>query len=231
MNETLGPRGLPSLTWLPEVYAANQSLPHGVSLWDPYAHARDRPLVLPHTPLPPLQRNAGDEVFIYFSREELSEPAIVDALRQLPFKASLVAPVMTAEVSHKLSSNARLTILPQPLSREEIVRRSRVILCAGQAGTLSLGVLAGIPVLALPMQHEQLSNAMRAAEHLNTVRVLPRLSRNAQAIVDALDEVWSSPALGSAAKLYAQELREGYEGDALGTYRRALGQLLMDLVV
>ncbi|KIC49768.1 hypothetical protein RA29_08960 [Tateyamaria sp. ANG-S1] len=226
VNTTLGPLGLSSLAHLPEVYAADLSLPHGVSAWDPYADARDRPLALPFASLPPLKREAGGEIFIYFSTNELAEPAIRDALRRLPFKALLVAPGMSPDMAADLARNPRLSALSAPLSPDQIVHRSRMVLCAGQAGTLSLAVLSGIPVLALPMQHEQLSNALRAAERLSSVRVLPKQVRSAGAILDVIAELWGQPAIGAAAQLAALDLRKMYKRDALSGYRDPI-ELLM----
>jgi UDP:flavonoid glycosyltransferase YjiC (YdhE family) len=226
VNTTLAPLGVPMLARLPEVYAADLSLPHGVSAWDPYTSARGHPLVVPVDPLPPVQRRPGSEIFIYFSTDELHEPAICDALLRLSWRACLVAPGLAPELADLLRENPRLTVLPEPLSREEIVRRSRVILCAGQGGTLGLAALAGIPVLALPMQHEQLSNSLRAAENLSAVRALPKQKRSAEAILDMLNDVMNRPAIGAAARLEALDLRAAYATGAQDIYRRQIGSLL-----
>lgn len=228
INATLGPAGLPPLAHLPEVFAADLSMPHGVSAWDPYADARDRPLVLSVDPLPPLARGAGQEVFIYFSTKELAEPAIVRALRRLPFDARLVAPGLPDKIARYLARNRRLTILPAPVPREEIVRRSRLILCAGQAGSLALGVLTGLPVVALPVQYEQLSNAVRAAEHFNSVRLVPKQKRTPEAILDVIADTLRQPALLPAAQLTALKLRSGYQSDALTTYREAVRLMMQE---
>lgn len=228
INAALGPAGLPPLARLPEVYTADLSLPRGVSLWDPYAESRDRPLLMPVDPLPPLQGKRGDEVFVYFSTGELRDPETVEALRRLPFDACVVAQRLTPELVADLCTNPRLKISPVPLSKEEIVRRSRVILCAGQGGTLSLAVLSGIPVLALPVQHEQLSNSLRAAGHLGSVRVLPNAVRSADAILEVLAELWSKPAIAAAARLTAMDLRDAYGETAVEAYRRLLVPLAQE---
>jgi hypothetical protein len=226
INDTLGPLGLPPLGRLPEVYAADASLPRGVSLWDPYTGQREGPLLAPLDPVPPLQRRPGDEVFVYFSTEELAEPAIRDALCRMPFDACLVAPGLTAELGRALAANPKLRIAAAPLPGHEIAQRSRVILCAGQAGMLSLAVLAGIPAVALPLHHEQLSNALRASENLGGVRTVPKGTRSAEAILTALAELWDRPAVGSAARLAAMELRAAYAEPARDAYRRRLHPLL-----
>lgn len=228
VNATLGPLGVPPLARLPEVYAADLSPPHGVSIWDLYDGARDHPLVLSFDVMTPLSGGSGDEIFIYFSGFELAEPAIRDALCQLPFKACLVAPGLTPDLAERLTENPRLSIAPALLPHEEIIRRSRMVVCAGQAGTLALAVLAGVPVVALPMHHEQMSNALRAAEGLSFVRALPKAMRSAEAIVKSITELWERPAVAAAARLMALDLRDAYGSSARDTYRGAILEMVTD---
>jgi hypothetical protein len=226
INDTLGPRGLPELARLAQVYAADVEMPCGVSLWDPYAPWRDKPLVAPIDPPPPLQERAGSEVFIYFSTAELKDAATCEALRQLKFPARLVAPGISPELAHDLATNPHLTIEPAPWPHARIISRARVIVCAGQAGTLALGVLAGIPVLALPVQLEQFSNALRASEALRSVRVLPVTIRSTRAILDTIAELWTQPTLADDAREHAVRLRAAYPEDAQDSYRRLVLPLL-----
>jgi hypothetical protein len=226
INTTLVPLGLPPLARLPEVFAADLSLPRGVAIWDPYDGLRDRPLLMPVAELPPLQRQPGAEVFIYFSTSELDDPATRAALLRLPYPATLAGLRLTEAQARDLSANPRITVAPALLPPAEIVRRARVIVCAGQAGTLALSVLAGVPVLALPAQHEQLSNALRAAAALGGVRVLPKARRSAEAILDTIAELWTRPAPAAAARLMAPDLRAAYVDSALDSFRRLLGPLL-----
>jgi hypothetical protein len=226
INDTLGPRGLPPMARLAQVYAADLEMPCGVSLWDPYASWRDRPLVAPIDPTPPLQERAGSEVFIYFSTAELKDAATCEALRRLTFPARLVAPGISPELARDLASNPHLTIEPAPWPHARIVARARVIVCAGQAGTLALAVLAGIPVLALPVQLEQFSNALRASGALRSVRVLPSRTRSTKAILDMIAELWSQRSLTDDARENAVRLRGAYPESAQDSYRRLVLPLL-----
>lgn len=226
INETLGPLGLPPLARLPEVNTADLELAAGIPLWDPYLPWRSQPLLMPLERLPPLRDRAGSEVFIYFSTHELKEPAIRNALRRMPYPARLVAPGLPEELARDLAANPKLVIEPAPLSHDRIVGRARVILCAGQAGTMSLAVLAGIPVLALPIDFEKLSNAWRAAEALPSARVLPRLRRSTETILDTMGELWARPDLAEAAGEDALRLRAVYTETAQEAYRRRMLPLL-----
>ena len=225
INHTLAPLGLPPLHRLAQVHDCTMALPRGVSLWDPYAAWRDRPLLLPLDRLPPLADGAQGTVFIYLSGADLREEAIRTALTRLPFAACLVAPGLSAEAAAQLSANPLLTISPAPLPPDLIAAQSRAVLCAGQAGTLALAVLAGLPVLALPMQHEQLSNALRAAAQLSACRVLPRTARSPEAIIDTLAALLARPASAKTAREDALRLRPAYAETAMESYRRLLRPL------
>ena len=222
INEALVPLGLPQLDRLAALYTADLSLPRGLSLCDPYAEWREAPLILPLPRLPATSDDEGDEIFIYFSGKELKEPAICEALNRLPLPARLVAPHLTSEQVRILSANPRLRIAESKLPPDTIVARSRVILCAGQSGTLGLALLAGVPVLALPMQHEQLSNALRASAQIDTCRMLPRQHRTAARIVDTLAELYHDPALQHRARRHARPLRQSYDQTNIESYRRYL---------
>ena len=228
INATLGPLGLPHLAKLPEIYAADLSLPTGVAAWDPYDGLRAHPLILPLAEMPPLQNRPGAAVFVYFSGRELADPATLAALQALPYPATLVVPALSSEQAAALGANPRLRIALGPLMPAQIVAEARVIICAGQAGTLALAVLGGRPVLALPTHAEQLSNGLRAAAELGHVRVLPAAQRSADAILDTVAALWSRPALSAAARLMALDLRDAYPESALDSYRRHLLPLLRD---
>ena len=226
INDTLGPHGLPTLARLSEVYRADVSLVRGLPLFDPYRDWRDQPLVLPLDDMPPLQGQPGDEVFIYFSNTELGDPAFCDTLRRMPFPARLVAPNLAPRFAAELAGNPNLTIADTPLPPAEIVARSRAILCLGQSGMLSLALLAGVPVLSLPIQQEQLSNCLRASARIESCRFVPRAQRTADAILDALGDLLANRDLPGVARHHARDLRRGFSESAIDTYRARIAPLL-----
>lgn len=226
INSALCPLGLPPLQRLAEVYTSDLALPRGVDIWDPYAGARHRPLLLPLERMPPLAGRDATEVFIYLPKLAFKEPALLEALGRLPFPACLVAPDLSAPLAAQIAKSPHLRISNRLLGQAEIVARSRVILCAGQAGTLALAVLAGIPVLALPTHQEQLSNAVRAADKLPACRVLPRKARSADAIIDALAALLNERGLAETARHDALKLRATFPESAIDSYRRLIPPLL-----
>ena len=162
--------GLPPLNGLPEVYRAELSLVHTFAFLDPYRASRREACLPPVNDYASVLALGGDEVFVYFSTEELERPGVVEALERLtmPRRGFLVRP--TPEVSARLLASG-MVLEDSPVPVEEIARRSRLLLHAGQHGMLSVGLLAGLPQVALPQNLEQLFHAQRA-EGAGVARVL-----------------------------------------------------------
>lgn len=225
VNTVTRPYGLGPLTALPEIYRSDVALPTGVKHWDPYAEWRQDSLLLPLAEMPPLTDATGKELFIYFSWRELEEPSIQEALAALKIPARCFALNLSERARTRLEGNPRIAIESAPVPQRAIVANSRMVLCAGQAGTLALGVLSGLPVLALPCQSEQGFNAGRAA-HLASCISLNRRQRTKEGILSAISGLWTDPAVQSTARTTALSLRAEYREGAIDGYRRHLGTIL-----
>ncbi len=224
ISEAVAPLGGPPLERLAQLYTATLPLARGFALWDPYEDWRDQRLLLPLDTAPPLAEGRGDVVFAYLSTSEFAEPGIVEALRRLPLPVVLVAPGLPADQAAALrAANPNLTISPVPLAIPEIVRRARVVLNAGQAGTAAVAMLAGIPMLALPQHNEQAANA-RGAARTGAHRVLSRHQRSAEAVLGALTAMWEDSALQGRAQALALDLRAQTPLGALHETRAALAR-------
>lgn len=224
ISEAIAPLGGPPLARLAELYTATLPLARGFAVWDPYAEWRSQRLLLPLETAPPLAEVRGDCVFAYLSTTEFQEPAIVEALRRLPLPVLMFAPGLAADQAAALcAANPRLTISPVPLPVEQITRRARIMLNAGQAGTAAMAMLAGIPMLALPQHNEHAANARGAAKsggHL----MLSRDQRSAGAIVGALGDMWEDTALWDRAQALAVDLRARQPRGALEDMREAMAR-------
>jgi hypothetical protein len=106
--------------------------------------------MLPHETLPRLSAGPGAGGFACFSTSEREKPATRAALRQRPVPVRIVAPGPGAEAARAMATRGQVRIAPAPLPPHKSLARARVILCAARAGTLSLALLAGVPVLVLP---------------------------------------------------------------------------------
>ncbi|MCB1391192.1 MAG: hypothetical protein KDK12_18920 [Rhodobacteraceae bacterium] len=224
ISEAVAPLGGPPLARLAELYTATLALPRGFPAWDPYSDWRDEALLLPVEEHPPRSDGRGTAIFAYLSTTEFQEPAIVDALRRVPFPVTMFAPGLPASQAQALrDANPRLMISPVPLPMGDIVRQARLMLNAGQAGIAAVSMLAGIPMLALPQHNEHAANA-RGAARLGGHRVLHRNERSAGAILRVLSEMWEDPALALRAQVVADDLRRATPLGALEATRRALGR-------
>ncbi len=221
---TLAPHGLLPLERLTDIHAVAVHLVRGLSVFDPYANCRRTPFIPPLPHLPPVPDGSGEEVFVYFSTREHREQDIVEALERLDLPARLYLPAFDPEQRARIRSTAR-HIVDAPVSPAEIVGRARMILCAAQSGTVSLALLAGLPVVALPVDLEK-SVTARAAEATGTCRVLWPATRDADAILQAVRACHDDTAAGRRARSLAPRFRAEAAEEAHGAIRRLMAPVL-----
>ncbi len=229
INEALVPSGLTPLERLPQVYQSTLAFPAGLSPCDPYAAWRRQPLLLPFDTLPELSDGTGDVLFAYLPPQQVRNRTILATLQQLDLPTLLVSPLLDDATHAQLCRNPHLEVRRTPLPQPEIVRRARMILCAGQGGTTALSVLAAIPYLALPYDHEKENNALGAAR-LPSCRIIAKAERSPERILATLHEMWSDPTLHDAARASAQVIRAGHESRDSETFRRSLSACLRPAV-
>ncbi|MBW6505645.1 MAG: hypothetical protein K0B00_02710, partial [Rhodobacteraceae bacterium] len=203
LNRVGAEAGLDPLPSVAALHGADHVVPRSFALFDPYAAQRPAGSALaPETGgRVGAAAAGGDAVFLYFSTQELADPEVVAALAALPLPRFGYLPGAAPEVLARLA-RAGVELSPVPLAPTEIGRRARLVLCAGQHGTLSMAALAGMPQVALPQQLEQLFNARRA-EAAGIARVLWRAERAAGAIIELVMAAWSDSAMAMAAATLA----------------------------
>ena len=207
LNRVLAEQGMAPLPRLAAVHGADHALVQSLPSFDPYAAWRAPGSALPPETGGPVPAAAagGDGIFVYFSTAELADPAVVAALAGLPLPRFGYLPGAAPEVLARLAASG-MHIAPAPLAPAEIAARARMVLCAGQHGMVSLAALAGLPVVALPQQLEQLFNARRA-EAAGFARLLWRGERHAAGIAAVLREAHADAALARAARELGARLR------------------------
>lgn len=206
VNRIAAEQGIDPLPRLPVLQSADLTLPRSFGFLDPYAAVRPSGgLLPPETGGPVPAASGGGELFVYFSTQELGDPEVVAALAALPLPRFGYLPGATPAVTAQLAASG-MEISRQPLAPAEIARRARLVLCAGQHGTLSMAALAGLPQAALPQQLEQLFHARRA-EAAGIARQLWRTERRSGAIIDLVMAAWADPALAAAARALGITLR------------------------
>lgn len=205
VNTVAAEVGLAPLAGLPEVYRATLTLVRTLPLLDIYRECRRSEYLIPLTTLGALTDGAGDEVFVYFSTKELQTPAVVEALERLPLPRRGYLPAVTDEVAQRLTASG-MVLEPAPVPPSDIIRRSRLLLNAGQHGILSLGLFAGIAQVALPQYLEQLSNA-QCAQAAGAACVVTLQERAVDHVIDTVRAAYGDAALQARALQLARELR------------------------
>ena len=198
------------MTGLPEVYRATLPLVQTVPLLDPYRDWRKSAHMRPVSDMGVLSEEPGDEVFVYFSTKEFDTPSVVEALERLPLPRRGFLPAAPAEVARRLAASG-MVIEPAPVPVNDINRRSRMILNAGQHGIVCQGLYSGLPQVALPQHLEQMSNARRA-QKAGCVRVIGPEHWETEGVIARILAAYNDAELQARARQVALELRAGLGG-------------------
>lgn len=226
VNRAATPLGVPPLRWLPEVYTCETQLVCTLPMLDPYAGNRREPLLPPVTGLSSGVDigGGGEEVFIYFSTTELAEPGMVEAVADLGVPTRTFMPGIEPETARRLEASG-VTVERAPVPPNELVRRTRLMVNAGQHGTLCTGLAAGIPQVAIPQQLEQLYNATRAGER-GVARVVEKGEGRAERLRQTILEAYHDEGMRRAAVTLARELQPFFLRSGRMMIRRRIATLL-----
>lgn len=215
--------GLSPLAGLPEVYRADLSLVHTFGFLDPYRLWRTEACLPPVNDYPPALASGGDEVFVYCSTEELERPGVVDALERLPMPRRGFLLRASPDVSARLAASG-MVLETAPVPVAEIVRHSRLLLHAGQHGMLSVGLLAGLPQVAVPQNLEQLFHAQRA-EAAGVARVIIARECVEERLVAAVSAMYDDVTAHDSARRLALSLRSEMDATPRELLARAVRPL------
>jgi hypothetical protein len=218
INRAAGADDIAPLPRLPALYLADLTLVTTLPALDPYL--ADRPeddLIAPLVPASASLAGAGDEVFVYFSTDELRDPELLAALEALPLPRRGFLPATPPEVIARLRASG-MVILDRPTSADDIAARSRLILHAAPHGTLCLAALAGLPQFAVPHHLEQLFNAQRAA----ALGILHHALPGSPDIGTQISAAYADRALATTARDLALALRPSHPADPIAELARRL---------
>ena len=229
VNAVAGEIGLPPLLGLPEVHRADLSLVHTFDFLDPYRSLRRERVLPPVNDYSPARASDGDEVFVYFSTDELERPGVVEALERLTLPRRGYLLRATPEVRTRLAASG-MVLENAPVPVDHIVRRSRLLLHAGQHGMLSVGLLAGLPQVALPQNLEQLFHAQKA-EEAGVARVLVARDHVEERLVAAVNGMYADATAREAARSMALTLRAELDAIPRDLLARAVAPLCEAVLV
>jgi UDP:flavonoid glycosyltransferase YjiC (YdhE family) len=215
--------GIPELRHLPEVYASSDALVFTLTMLDPYSRWRAAPLLPPVIGGAPEPADEGEEIFVYFSTSEASEPDLVEAISNLPLPVRLYMPSADDEMAASLARRG-VHVERSPVSPHLIARRSRLIVNAGQHGILCLALASGLPQVAAP-QHLEHEFHSTAVERCGAATVVNKSERNAERFHSAILDAYEDAAMALRARHLAEELRPQFSAcqrDLIGQRIEAL---------
>ncbi|MFN3607230.1 MAG: hypothetical protein ACK4SS_08560, partial [Cypionkella sp.] len=186
------------------------ALPMGFAQFDPYRKWRATgDLVLPNQIIAPPRDSLGDEVFIYISYT-IDEPAIWDALCDLPLPRRAFLPVASDAEKQRLRM-AGVIVEDGPVPLDLLSSRSRVMVNLAQSGTVQMAAKLGLPQIGLPMHLEHSFHGRRAGQK-GVMELLERPERSKQNIINIILRNYHSSAMQLCARDFAAELaQEGFD--------------------
>ena len=212
LNRVGADLGLSPLPRLSALYDVDLALPATFDFLDPYARWRPASALVP----PLVDRTedlagAGDEVFVYFSRDEADRPGLAEALCRLPLPRRGYLPAASEAAKDRLAASGMI-VETAPVPPALIAARSRLIVHPSPHGTLCTAALAGLPQLGLPGHKEQATHA-GLAEAAQVMRVLPPKAASTEAILGAARDLYEDAAASRAARDLALRLRQDFPAD------------------
>lgn len=226
LNTVAESEGLEPLHRFPAIGQADRELAFTFDYLDPYSNWREdgERFVPVLSPLAPLHADFGTELFIYFSRRELDDLALIESVEELSVPRRGFFPGAPSETLDRLRK-AGIIVETGPLPMSEISGRARLVLSAGQHGLHCMTALTGLPHVAVPQHLEQVFNCRRSETRGGT-RHVPLGTQTRESIKDAVLYAWSDTSLRKTARTVAVELRANYPADPISILAATLAPLV-----
>ncbi len=158
-------------------------------------------------------------IFAYLKRGY--DRMLLDILRKLELSATVFAPAMP-ERYHSRFATDRLRIFREPVLLEEVLAQSDIAICHVGHGTAVKALLAGKPLLLMPLQVEQRSLSHRI-EQLGA-GIVPKHIDKSDDVESALRQLLDNPVYAQRAKVFAAKYAG--EEDAAETIAERCTELL-----
>ena len=223
INQAGAAHDVPPLQYLPQLYDCEAHVIRTLPLMDPCHGDRVFDIFSPlNQPMAEIDAT-GDEVFVYFSTNEASEPEVIRAIAKLGLPTRAYAPALDDAALNALAA-AGVMVEKTAFPMEEIRKRSRLLVNAGQHGTLCFGMMAGLPQVSLPQHLEHTYYARKAAQH-SVCTVIDRSKRSFDAVMGAVHTAYHDKDLQARCQTLGAELRRA-PVHPIGTQ---INELLYDL--
>ena len=113
----------------------------------------------------------GKRIFAYIKPRYRDFEKLLEALRGSGARVLAYAPGISKEHMEKYASK-RMQISREPLKLKSMIRDCDLVLCHGGPGTVTAALLAGVPLLIMPTQLEQLMSSRRVAQQNAAIVVM-----------------------------------------------------------
>ena len=224
INSVIPEFGVPKLDRLPAVYASTDQLVFTLPMLDPYAQWRMQPLLPPILGGDPELASDGEEIFIYFSTWEKSDPGLMEAIGSLGGRARIFMPGMDEAMGQDFARRGVL-VEQSPVPAHLIARRSRLMVNAAQHGTLCLGLASGLPQVSVPQDVEKEYNA-GAVESRGVLRQVDKDDRGADRFRQIVLDAYEDAAMARRARDLADELRPHFQANQRKLIRRRIAAVM-----
>lgn len=225
INRALDENGLTPLEQLTELFDVESTCLRTLPELDHYRHRPGAAYVgilrSPAGERPSWPDGTGPRVFAYLKAFS-SLPALLEALERRRWPTLIHGDNLPPEVIARPSAPT-LRFVPRPLDMSCIGREAAIGVCnAGHGSTAEL-LLAGVPLLLLPLYAEQELMAMNV-ERLGAGLAAPR--RHPGPMARKLDRLHAEPAFRVAAEAFGRRCRQRSSGDMTGLLERRISALL-----
>ena len=224
INSVVPEFGVPKLKRLPEVYDCSDQLVFTLEMLDPYTEWRTQPLLPPIMGGMPEPASGGDEIFIYFSTTEKSNPGLMEAIGSLGVPVRAFIPGIDEQAAADLTRRG-VHVERSPVPVDLVARRSRLMVNAAQHGTLCLGLASGLPHVSVPQHREHEYNA-DAAERRGVLVCVDKANRDAERFRSIVLDAYEDAAMARRAKDLADDLRPHFQANQRKLIRRRIAAVM-----
>lgn len=224
INSVVPEFGVPKLQRLPEVYACSDQLVFTLEMLDPYTEWRSQPLLPPIIGGTPETAADGDEIFIYFSSTEKSDPRLMEAIGGLGVPVRAFIPGIDDQAAADLTRRG-VHVERSAVPIDLVAKRSRLMVNAAQHGTLCLGIASGLPHVSVPQHREQQFNA-EAAERTGVLVCVDKADRDAEHFRAIVLDAYEDAAMARRARDLADDLRPHFQANQRKLIRRRIAAVM-----
>lgn len=214
VNGVLRKLGGKPISALPQVFEADASFVNTLAVLDPYRAERTSPAGGPLLEsLPEVASAAGTGVFAYLSQGIAVPDHLAESLAGLGPQLTAYAPALRPAQAEMLRA-AGATCLQQKLGMQRDLKNFALVVHYGVGGTSAVGLLAGVPQLALSLDIEKDLNG-QALEELSVGRLIRIHDPKERVSADLIRHMAGDIALGMRARRTARSLRRAFDLHAI----------------